>query len=248
MNELTATPDTMTSRDFAEMSGKPHNDVLKKIRKLESAYVQVFGSEGNFSLVKYTDAKGEERPEIRLNKSQALFVASRFDAVLHARVQKRWEDLESDSKKLMVPQDLPTALRMYANEVEQKQLAITQRDEAVRTKAEIGTRREASAMGTASAEKRRANKLEDEIGRGKNWKETRTIAWVKTYFAISRGMWSVLGRQLTKLSTDIDCTVEKVESSRYGLVNAYHVDVIEKFRCKLEADENLMIKYRICED
>ncbi len=37
------------------MYGKPPNDVLKKIRKLEKAYVAVFGLEGNFSLNEYTD-------------------------------------------------------------------------------------------------------------------------------------------------------------------------------------------------
>lgn len=85
----------MTSREIAEMYDKPHNDVLKKIRKLESAYTQVFGNEGKFSLVEYQDGKGEMRPEIHLNKSQALFIASRFNAVLHAKVQKRWEEFET---------------------------------------------------------------------------------------------------------------------------------------------------------
>ncbi len=53
---------TMSSREVAEMYGKPHYDVLKKMRKLENAYIEVFGSEGKFSLVEYKDAKGELRP------------------------------------------------------------------------------------------------------------------------------------------------------------------------------------------
>lgn len=89
----------MSSREIAEMYDKPHNDTLKKIRKLEKAYVEVFGNEGNFSHVEYRDSKGEMRPEILLNKSQALFVASRFDAVLHAKVQKRWEGLEKSDHR-----------------------------------------------------------------------------------------------------------------------------------------------------
>ena len=37
----------MTSLEIAEITGKPHNDVLKAIRKMEQAWVKVNG--GNFS-------------------------------------------------------------------------------------------------------------------------------------------------------------------------------------------------------
>ena len=40
---------TMTSLEIAELTGKPHNDVLKAIRKMEPAWMKVNG--GNFSLV-----------------------------------------------------------------------------------------------------------------------------------------------------------------------------------------------------
>lgn len=95
MSELTTAEQKMSSREIAEMYGKPHNDTLKKIRSLENAYVQAYGAEGNFSHGSYIDENNQKRPEIRLTKSQALFVASRFDAVLHAKIQKRWEDLET---------------------------------------------------------------------------------------------------------------------------------------------------------
>lgn len=44
----------MTSKEIATITGKPHNDVLKAIRAMESAWVKVNG--GNFSLVEYTDS------------------------------------------------------------------------------------------------------------------------------------------------------------------------------------------------
>ena len=42
----------MTSLEIAEITGKPHNDVLKAIRKMEQAWVKV--TQGNFSLSTYS--------------------------------------------------------------------------------------------------------------------------------------------------------------------------------------------------
>lgn len=56
----------MTSREIAEVTGKPHNDVLKAIRAMDGAWIKVNG--GKFSLVEYTDSKGEKRPMYELTK------------------------------------------------------------------------------------------------------------------------------------------------------------------------------------
>ena len=42
----------MTSLEIADITGKPHNDVLKAIRKMEQAWVKV--TQGNFSLSTYS--------------------------------------------------------------------------------------------------------------------------------------------------------------------------------------------------
>jgi len=114
MNEIATSPQYMSSREIAELYGKPHNDTLKKIRIIEDAYIQAYGIEGKFSLNEYKDSIGRTLPEILLNKSQALFVASRFDAVIHAKVQKRWEALETgeaqpslQTKKRTLAQPIP---------------------------------------------------------------------------------------------------------------------------------------------
>ena len=62
---------TMTSLEIAELTGKPHNDVLKAIRKMEPAWMKVNG--GNFSLVEYKDSKGELRPCYSLTKNDSIF-------------------------------------------------------------------------------------------------------------------------------------------------------------------------------
>ena len=68
---------TITSLEIAELTGKPHNDVLKAIRKMEEAWMKVNG--GKFSLVDYKDAKGELRPCYSLTKTECLYIATKFN-------------------------------------------------------------------------------------------------------------------------------------------------------------------------
>lgn len=58
----------------------------------------------------------------------------------------------------------------WAEAYKQKEIAQTERDEAIRTKAWIGNKREATAMSTAANLSKKVNKLEDELGKGKNFK------------------------------------------------------------------------------
>lgn len=60
-------------------------------------------------------------------------------------------------------------LQQYKFEREQRKLVEAHRDEAVRTKAEIGSRREATAMNTASRLSKENEHLRDEIGDSRTW-------------------------------------------------------------------------------
>ena len=82
----------MTSLEIAEVTGKPHNDVLKAIRKMEPAWRKVNG--GNFSLVEYRDKKGELRPCYSLTKTECLYIATKFNDEARAKLVVRWEELE----------------------------------------------------------------------------------------------------------------------------------------------------------
>jgi len=91
MTELSKT-NKMTSREIAELTGKPHNDVLKAIRAMESAWRKVTG--GNFPLSEYTDVTGRKLPEYSLSKTECLYVATKFNDEARARLVLRWEELE----------------------------------------------------------------------------------------------------------------------------------------------------------
>lgn len=144
-----------------------------------------------------------------------------------------------------VPQSFPDALRMIADIEEEKALAIEQRDYYKRTKAEIGSRREATAMATASAAVRKANMLEDELGRGKRYKAVKAIPWLFDEFKASRGMYSVVGKALKRVSADLGYSVEKIATPEFpDGINAYHVDVIAAFRSELTQNPGMLDRYR----
>nr|DAR65261.1 MAG TPA: AntA/AntB antirepressor [Caudoviricetes sp.] len=133
------------------------------------------------------------------------------------KVRRYFIEVEKAHKQIFIPQDLPTALREYANEVEQKELALKQRDEALATKAWIGSKREATAMAAASAAKREAKKLQIQLDQNKDWASVK-----KVEFALGGSYdW----RKLTAISAELKIERIDVLDKNYGTVKSYHKDV-----------------------
>lgn len=123
---------TMTSLQVAEVCGKPHSDILKAIRKMETAWEKV--AQGKFSLGSYKDANGQNRPCYILTKRETLFVATKFKDEERAKLILRWEELETNQRKnaLALPDftNPAEAARAWAQEYEQKMIATKRADEA----------------------------------------------------------------------------------------------------------------------
>ena len=123
---------TMTSLQVAEVCGKPHSDILKAIRKMETAWEKV--AQGKFSLGSYKDANGQKRPCYILTKRETLFVATKFKDEERAKLILRWEELETNQRKnaLALPDftNPAEAARAWAQEYEQKMIATKRADEA----------------------------------------------------------------------------------------------------------------------
>ena len=88
----------MTSLDLANLVGKRHSDVLRDLRKMGDAWEKV--TERSFALVKYIDRKGEVRPMCDLNKAEILFIASKYNDELRAKIIMRLIELELNHKKI----------------------------------------------------------------------------------------------------------------------------------------------------
>lgn len=84
---------TITSLEISEISGKRHNDVLKAIRSMELAWINVTG--GNFALSEYLDSTGRKLPMYELSKRECLYVATKFNDEARAKLIMRWEKLET---------------------------------------------------------------------------------------------------------------------------------------------------------
>lgn len=119
----------------------------------------------------------------------------------------------------------------WIDEYKAKQLAIEERDIAIKTKSQINNKITATAMARASVETRRANKLADELGIGKKFKQVRAIEWLPDYFDISIvSFYSQFGKALNKFSKDNGFEVKIIDDSKYGKVNNYHINAIEGFK------------------
>lgn len=115
-----------------------------------------------------------------------------------------------------LPTDYITALEHLLASKRSEQLALEQRDEAVRTKAEIGTRREATAMATASAAVRKVMHLENELGRGC---QHATVTAVEK--AAHRSFGSQGFRPLKNWCDSHGVAAPKVQDPRFGWVRSW---------------------------
>lgn len=125
--------ETMTSLEIAEVTGKRHSDVLEAIRNMESAWARV--AQRKFPLGSYKDANNQSRPCYILNKTECLYVATKFNDEARAKLVLRWEELESQVRKseIIMPNfsNPAEAARAWADQYEQRlKLEVKAREDA----------------------------------------------------------------------------------------------------------------------
>lgn len=228
----------VTSLQVAEAFGKEHRNVLRDIREIIESDTDNFALL-NFEQCSYTNENNREMPMYAMSKDGFVLLVMGYTGSEAMRLKKAYiaefnrmeEELRNRVPGLPNFDNPALAARAWAEQYERRQIAEAQRDEAIRTKAQIGSKREATAMATASAAVRKVNALEDELGRGKLFKAVKAIPWLLDEFEPSKGMYSVVGKHLKKLSAELGYTVAKIIVPEFpDGVNAYHVDVIAAFR------------------
>lgn len=229
----------LTTIEIAELTSKRHDNVLVDTKKM---LTELYGEEGflNFQETYIHPQNKQIYPCYKLPKNEVLILISGYSIPLRAAIVRRLDELE----KQVMPKTLPEALRAYANELEMKELAMKQRDEAIKTKAWISDKKTATAMATASVAVRQAETLKDQIGESKTWKTVKAIPWLKDCFELSKPAYKAIGVQLSKISKALGLSPKKVPDTEWGNINAYHIDVIEHFKHKIMYDLNMLRVYR----
>jgi len=88
----------MTSREISELTGSPHDAVLKTVRRLIEEGV-VSGNE-----TPYTHPQnGQTYTEFQLSFRDTMVVASGYSAELRARIIDRWQELEAQAEPAPAP-------------------------------------------------------------------------------------------------------------------------------------------------
>jgi prophage antirepressor-like protein len=137
-------------------------------------------------------------------------------------------------------------LQKYKVEKQSRQFAEWQRDEAIKTKAYISDKKTATALAHTSVLSKQNEKLKEQIGDSKTFKQVKAINWLGEFFDMrSANVYSAIGKQLSKLSEALGYESRKIEDSKYGEVKAYHYEVINSLKFKLKNDLNMMQRFRL---
>ena len=174
------------------------------------------------------DAIGREQSTTIINESglYSLILSSKMPK---AKEFKRWvtNDVLPSIRKTgsysiakKIPQTFPEALRAYANEVEQRELAEKQRDEAIRTKAWISDKKTATAMNTASQYSKENQRLKIELDKSKEYASIRAVEKM----AKIKFDW----RKLRNYCTAKELEMKKVSDPLYGKINTYPKEAWQK--------------------
>ncbi|KPC13024.1 ORF6N domain-containing protein [Pseudomonas syringae group genomosp. 3] len=193
--------------EFSEPAVR-HNDFVGRCRdELDGEYYETF--------VIKLEGRGRPSEALRLTPDQCKLVAMRESKGVRRRVLARLNNLENQQSAVL-PGNYIQALEHLLESKRAEQAAIEQRDHAVATKAEIGNRREATAMATASAAVRHVRSLENELGRGL---QQATVTAVEK--AAKRKFGKQGFRPLKNWCDSRGISAPKVHDARYGWVRSW---------------------------
>ncbi|WP_236166424.1 Rha family transcriptional regulator [Pseudomonas juntendi] len=163
MNLITTNALTMSSQEIADLVGSRHDSVKRTIERLaERGVIQLpplVGVKNHLAqTVEQYLFSGEK------GKRDSLVVVAQLSPEFTGALVDRWQKLEEQAASPSMPGNYIEALEHLLASKRSEQLALEQRDHAIATKAQIGSRREATAMAKASAAVREVAKLRDELG------------------------------------------------------------------------------------
>lgn len=199
-----------TTLAIAKGTRSDHASVIKLVRSYQSDLEE-------FGLLDFKSESTGGRPTeyAFLNEPQATLLLTYMRNTEMVRAFKKklvrefWDLVqERNRSRSSMPENYIEALEHLLASKRSEQLALEQRDHAIATKAQIGSRREATAMAKASAAAREVAKLRDELGFS-----TRHATILKVEAATNRRFSFVNLRRWCKAN---GVTPETVQDKRYA--------------------------------
>ena len=168
----------------------------------------------------YTDTTGRTLPCYRFPKREACLMAMSYSYELQAQIFDRMTAMENHIAAQNLPSyaidDPKKKKKKWIEEEKQKQLAIQERDHAIATKAEIGSRREATAMGRLSAKVKEVESLKVQLDKSLDFSSIKSVE-----IATGRKLgWHALKKWSKSNSSEI----KTIPDPNFGEVKTYHKD------------------------
>ena len=208
--QIVGTSPTMTSREIADLTGKELSNVHRDIRSMLDDLLK------DDSPLNHPKEDKDSRGYTTcfyLSRELTETLLTGYSASARLKVIRRWHDLEDAAQAVSLPNfsNPAQAARAWAEQYEARLVAET-------TKAQIGAKREATAMNTASQAVKKANKLEIELDKAK---EYATVKRVEMLYHGTKFNW----RLLKSTAAEMEIPPIDVFDANYGTVKAYHSEV-----------------------
>ncbi len=207
---------TMSSAEIAAVTGKRKNDIHQDIKV--QLFMGLYGLKdgGNLhheqiqGITIVLDNRGYWS-EVLLDREHTLTLITGYDVKARHTINKRWLELEQKTQITLPDFNNPAVAAIAWAE----QYTIAQK--AISTKAEIGSRREATAMNTASQAVKQVKRLKVELDKSKDY------CTIKRMEMICHGQ-NFNWRLLKSASIELGIAPQDVFDANYGTVKAYHRD------------------------
>lgn len=197
LQKTTEQEPTMSSREIAELTGKPHRNVLADIRNMLK---KLEVDSAKFS-AQYKDSTGRSLPCFHLNRYYTEVLVTGYDVKRRAAVIKRWYDLETGAAQPQMKDPQLAAMVKMLTDLDNVKHEQAEQQKQI---ADLGAKIEKTPMeyytvaGFASLRNEKIN-------------------------VNKAGM---LGRKCAKLSREYGYDINKTHSEIFGTVNTYHVDIL----------------------
>lgn len=207
-----------------EASGeKPvrHNDFLARCKD------ELDGDDYESFVVQNSNKTSTEY--LKLTEDQCKLVAMRESKSVRRAVLEELKRIQPSTPSIPDFSNPAAAARAWAEQFELAQAILIERDQAVATKAEIGNRREATAMNTASQATKKVAALQVQLD------TSAQFCTIKRMQMLKHGQpfdW----RKLKHACAEMGIEAIDVFDQNYGTVKAYHEEVwLEVYGLRIEA-------------